>query len=135
MLFADGGYENDLQGAARHAAWLALMTAYLGENGATKIGNQHEKGMPGDNSLHGLDSRRDKHNNERGVAIGLCAKINIDLHPEWTEQDVIKYITKMINTDIKNGDLIWYLYDPRILNPKAPPHAPSPTPPKTFKAL
>jgi hypothetical protein len=55
------------------------MTIYLREDTALKIANAHEKGMPTDNSHKGLDSRRDKHNNQRGILIDKCAKINLRL--------------------------------------------------------
>jgi hypothetical protein len=103
------------------------MTLYLGEDTASKIGKAHESGIPDDISPTGLDMRIDKHNNNIGIAIGLCLKINLELNPGWTEKDIQNYIIKTINKDIQNGDLIWYLYDKRILNPKAPPYPPTPS--------
>ena len=104
------------------------MTVYLGEETAIKIAKANEKGMPSDNSHYGLDRKRDEHNNKRGVAIGQCAKLNLDLG-NLSERGLTQYIIDMIRKDIKNGDVIWYLYDQRILDPKSPPFGPSPTPP------
>jgi RHS repeat-associated protein len=132
QLYVDGGYENDLQGAVRHASWLALMTYYLGRDTAVKIAESHERGNPNDNTKTGLDTRRDRHNNRLGIAIAQCLLADPE-HDKWTEKQVQNKILQLIDYLIDDDELDWYLYDPRNINPNLP-FGPGPVLPKrTFK--
>jgi uncharacterized Zn-binding protein involved in type VI secretion len=80
--------------AARHAYWMAEITAKYGPNAAREVGIAHELGEEAS-----ADSRRDYYNNVLGRQIGLEV---MDLPPDQQRAEILRRIGEMM----ANGELV-----------------------------